>query len=257
MKSIKNNINFLLQPNKNYIFLLLALISLDIFFIVASWLHYNTNLILNDSFSITKDFGYAEIAQYWKEFAIAVLLFNIFKKTGDGIFIVWSLLFNYMLLDDSLRIHEAVGNTIDNQFFLANSLPLNLRGQDFGELVIISVVGSVFLLFFIRYFYKSKQTIKNISFNLASLVVLLLFFGVFIDLAHSAFPNARGITTLEDGGEMIAMSLICWYSFNVFKHSPETVLSILNKPSLNLLNLIASYLYQLIVYLGLYNKKTS
>lgn len=162
-----------------------------------------------------------------------------------------------MLLDDSVRIHEVMGSVIDNQFFLTSSLPLNLRGQDFGELITITLIGSVFLLLFIKCFYKSKQAIKNISFNLASLVILLLFFGVFIDMAHSAFPTFRGMTTLEDGGEMIAMSLIYWYSFNVFKHNPEIVLSILNEPSLKLLNILASSLYRFSGYIRLFNKETS
>ncbi|MES2500583.1 MAG: hypothetical protein V4570_08605, partial [Pseudomonadota bacterium] len=98
-----------------------------------------------------------------------------------------------MLLDDSNRIHEIVGTALGNYFFGTDPLNSSLRGQDFGEVIIIGLIGSVFLLFFIKYFYKSKQAVKNISFNLASLVLLLVFCGVFIDMAHNIFLNARGI----------------------------------------------------------------
>ncbi|MES2500584.1 MAG: hypothetical protein V4570_08610 [Pseudomonadota bacterium] len=83
MKPINNSLSIdLLEPNRFYISLLLTLTFLDLFFIIASWLNYNTDLITNDSFDITKDFGYAEIFQYCKELAIAVLLFKVLNLTS-------------------------------------------------------------------------------------------------------------------------------------------------------------------------------
>ena len=81
--------------------------------------------------------------------------------------------------------------------------------------------------------------------------MLLIFCGVFIDMAHSKFPDIIGIITLEDGGEMIAMSLICWYSYNVFKFGIEFVPSILNKSLIKILNTIAYYFYNFIVFMHL------
>ncbi len=145
-----------------------------------------------------------------------------------------------MLLDDSLRFHEVLGATISNHLFENNGLSSSLRGQDFGELLITAFIGAIFSLLFIKYFYTSNLSTKNVSFNLLALVILLLFFGVVIDMAQIVFPNMRGMTTLEDGGEMVAMSLTCWYTYNISKHGPATVFSILSQPLLKLSNKIAT-----------------
>jgi hypothetical protein len=45
---------------------------------------------------------------------------------------------------------------------------------------------------------------------------VLLFFGIFVDMAHIAADSAgigfRGLTMVEDGGELFAMSLATGYS---------------------------------------------
>ena len=235
------------QINIKFNVFLLTLIIIDLFFITASWINNHTDLLNNNNFDIKKDLGFPEAFQYFKEFFTAVIFIKIFKKSSDHIYIIWSLFFTYLLLDDSIQIHENVGTAISNYFFDVNSeiVALGLRGQDFGELTISCLVGSVFIFFFIKYFYKSKQVVKDVSFNIAFLVLILVFCGVFIDMAHIIYPKFIGIATLEDGGEMIAMSLICWYSYEILNFNSKPVPSILNPLIIKTLNRIANYFYNL------------
>lgn len=219
----------------NLQYLLILILLIDIFFIFANWL-YSSNFLSDDSFDITKDLGYAEWFQYLKESAIALILLQIFRKTKVTIFIVWSLFFIYLLLDDSNKIHEIIGNAIASNLIIKGPHIFNLRGQDLGELIICTLVGSFFFLLFIRFFYQCRQLIKRINYNLIALVMLLMFCGIFVDMAHSVLPSVSGMTTLEDGGEMLVMSVICWYALNLIIHSPETVFSLLNKSSIKYAN---------------------
>lgn len=234
--------------NDSYLYLLVLFLIIDVFFMFAGWLHPN-HFFTNENFDITRDRGYGEIFQYAKEFAIAFILFRVFKKTKDTIFIVWSLFFTYLLLDDSLKIHEIIGNAIASNLISTGPHIFNLRGQDFGELAVSAAVGTMFLLLFIRFFYTSMQVFKKVSFNLIALVILLLFCGIFVDMAHIALPKVAGLNTLEDGGEMIVMSLIFWYVFNLFNHSPETAISIINNSTINCANCVFDHLYNLVNYL--------
>ena len=215
---------------------LLLLLFADLLFIIGNYLLYHTHVITNDSFSLFKEFGYPEMFQYWKEISLAVVFLKVFKKTKDHIFIVWSLFFSYLLLDDSIKIHERIGEAIANHYIIGSSYIGALRGQDFGELIVSGIVGSLFIILFTKYFYKSNQVVRMINFNLVTLVILLLFFGVFIDFAHMVIPEIKGMQTFEDGGEMIAMSLLLWYTYNLFKFYPETTISILPTPMLTFLN---------------------
>lgn len=243
-----------LSSNTKYQYFLIMLLLFDAFFIYASW-SYPSNSFTNDAFDITKELGYSELFQHVKEFTIALILFKVFIKTKDTIFFVWSLFFTYLLLDDSFQIHEIVGNTIASNLISKSPHFFNLRGQDLGELMISALVGSMFLLLFIRHFYGSTQAIKKISYNLIVLVIFLLFCGIFIDMVHSALPNVAGFTTFEDGGEMIVMSVICWYVYNVLKHGQDVVFSLVNQSSIKYANSIFDYLYDLFEHLHLTVKK--
>jgi hypothetical protein len=56
------------------------------------------------------------------------------------------------------------------------------------------------------------------------LTSLIVFFGVILDMAHSGIKLGRTVDYLlaiaEDGGEMIAASLVLWYVFLINLRSP-------------------------------------
>ena len=193
-------------------FLFLLLIA-DFSFILIHVLYMN-GLMPNSLFSIEKDFGYAEVYQYIKEFWIVALLFSIAIKRSQIIYFAWSLLFMYLLFDDSLQIHEILGNDLANYFGFQPMF--RLRAQDFGELGVSMFFGFLLFTFIGTSYLFSDSLAKQISKCLFILVMSVAFFGVVVDMIHIAIPWGKGIWGLiEDGGEMLVVSIIVWYVFDL------------------------------------------
>lgn len=167
--------------------------------------------------SLTTDQSIPETYQYIKELWIFLILgFSFFTKK-DFIYLFWSLLFLFFLLDDFIGIHETIGKVLVQKLELMPKF--YLRSQDFGEILVVLIVGFVFALMLLLAFIKSKNEGKRTSKILFLLVLLLVFFGVGIDMLHSASDHLsrylyKILALIEDGGEMIVMSLILWYTLN-------------------------------------------
>ena len=200
-------------------FLILLLVT-DFVFILLHCL-FSLHFISDPLFSIGRDFGYAEIYQYIKEYWIMLLLFGMAIKRKHLVYFAWSLLFLYFLLDDSLQIHERLGSDLANYFEFQSVY--QLRALDYGELV-VSMFFGVFLFSFIGFSYLySDSTAKLVSKHLFILILFMVFFGVLVDMVHSAIPWGKSISGLiEDGGEMMIMSVILWYVFDLELSSEES-----------------------------------
>ena len=94
---------------------------------------------------ITEDWSYAEVFQYIKELWIVAVLGLGYWKRQNILFLAWTLLFSYLLLDDSLSIHETIGSKLGDFFQFQDVL--NLRSVDFGEILVSATVGIAFLIF--------------------------------------------------------------------------------------------------------------
>ena len=129
--------------NSSSKFLILLLLT-DLVFILVHVL-YRSDLVTNPLFSIKMDWGYAEVYQYTKEFWVILLLFFIAIKRAKIIYFAWFSLFMYLLLDDSLRIHENFGGYLVRYFGFQPEF--GLRAQDFGELSVSILFGALLFLF--------------------------------------------------------------------------------------------------------------
>lgn len=219
---MKNLISFckLLDDRKANKFLIL-LITLDLVFIVIHYINALTPLLNSDKFSIGIDNGYAEIFQYMKFASVIMFLFLIIKKTGTKSYLAWILIFAYMLVDDSVRIHDRFGSYIAMN--LDFSPPFGLRLLDIGELVVSAIAGLILVPVIVFSYIKGTTLFKKNSENLIVLLCLMVFFGIGMDMIHMMIIDKvpdnllRGVNSilglLEDGGEMIAASLILWYSY--------------------------------------------
>jgi len=194
---------------------LLMLISVDVVFIAAYYLHVHSSIFEIYLFSLTIDRSYPEIYQYIKEFWVVLLTFSVFIKTKEKGYISWGILFTYMLFDDAFSIHEKVGSLFAKNSNLTPVLGLDL--QNIGE-VAITASSTLLLLVLIGIFYiRGSSKFKETTQDLLILLFVIAFFGVFIDLLHASVDlgwRANFILdVLEDGGEMIAVSLAAWYVF--------------------------------------------
>lgn len=210
-------------PNKHILFLLL---STDFLFFLMHLLRSLPGIdlipILEESaFSIAEDHSLGEAFQYVKEFWIAllfgVLVFRFGKRTLAG----WILFFLYILLDDLLKIHESVGALGSQYLQLPASFELfqRLRAEDIIELLYLAVTGGLILMSVGFLYYRSTPEMRNAQKPIFLLFVALIAFGVGVDFIDR-FANSEVLLFLlkfiEDGGEMIAMSLACWYAFILY-----------------------------------------
>ena len=216
MKNIISKLDYIksLHQSGATLFLIL-LLSADLAFIVLHTLEFMNHSITNPLLSLEMDQGFPEVFQYIKWFWIITLLTYLPIKRRSLKFSAWVGVFIYLLLDDALRIHETVGGIIADN--LTMFPPFGLRVKDIGELIVTGVAG-VFLVSFvlIAYIYGSKN-FKKMSNDLFLLIFTLAFFGVFVDMLHISiqlgWKTTEVLAVIEDGGEMVIASIICWYVF--------------------------------------------
>jgi len=197
--------------------LLIMLLAADLAFILIGF-GYDLGYYENDNLSFHTDRGYAEFFQYTKFLwiGIALLILTVLKR--QMIYGVGSALFFYLMLDDSLEIHEhGAGMIVKALGKYHGSTPfLGLRNQDLGEMLVSGAVGGlVLVLGFLAYRYGNKMS-RRVGIHLLIGMLALAFAGVFIDMLaimveEYSFWLDQLMVVLEDGGEMVVVSAITWY----------------------------------------------
>ena len=197
--------------------LFFLLLVTDISFMGLHLIYAYTGFTSNHSFSIDLDRGYAEIFQYIKTYWIAILLVVLAVRLRSILYFIWSALFLYLLVDDFYQIHEEWWKIISNK--LAFESRFNLRAQDFGELAVSATVGFVFLICIGMAYYFGDRLSRQISKKLIVMLFGLALFGIIVDMLHIAMWNATLdpiFVILEDGGEMVMMSVIACFLYFIF-----------------------------------------
>jgi hypothetical protein len=181
--------------------LLIALHHVSVWGIAGSpapgWLHA-------PRFRVDVDWGYAEMFGYFKLLVVVGLLLYLRASYGLSA-VVWGLVFGYVLLDDAFSLHERYGAQ------LAGSLPsasLNLRPQDFGELLIWGGAGAMLGALVLIAYLRAGGAERRFSGALGGLFAVLVFFGAGVDLAHSAVFGMLLGQALGSGGVSLEPRLI-------------------------------------------------
>jgi hypothetical protein len=211
--------------------ILVLLLMIDVAFILLHATHSYIGLPKSGMFSIEWEMGHGEMFQYIKEFWIASLL--VLRTVSPlplslalrGLNLGWGLLFGYLLLDDSIKIHETLGTALARVTGLSTWLGEGDRANSIGEIAISLMVATVFLGgIFWAYRHCSKAD-RQMSVSLTRLLLALVFFGVGVDALHGiiggSYPVRVAWSILEDGGEMIVMSLMFSYVFQLAPIAPE------------------------------------
>lgn len=194
-------------------FLVLLLCS-DLLFIVLHFANALTPLFKNPLLNIEQDRGYPEMYQYLKYCWMIAMLFFIAWKHRSLCYVAWGAVFTYFLVDDALMLHERIGRRIAENFSFTP--PLGLRLQDFGELMVSATAGILLLTSVILVYRGGSQIFRKVSQDITLLIFILAFFGVIVDMAHVAINLGGKVTfflgVIEDGGEMLSVSLLAWYT---------------------------------------------
>jgi hypothetical protein len=203
---------------------LILLVCLDLTFIVLDNLYLRS--ILGERFSFEREYGYPELYQHVKELALAVSIVVLLIKTSDILYLPWTFLFIYFFADDTFQIHERLGTLLSQQLGFVPAY--GLRARDFGELLISCIAFVVFVVLLGFTYRRGSETAKRQTKVFLILLVCLGLFGVLGDLLHVEFaqtPRGYWLGTLEDGGELILISLMLAFAFQTsnfkFQNTPD------------------------------------
>jgi len=190
----------------------IVLLSTDMIFIILGYSYGSIVGWDNSDFSIGKDGGHAETFQYLKEFGMLVFFFLFLLRYRYLINLGWQTLLVYIFVDDSLRIHERVGKVIAQHCSIVSMT--GLQAQDFGELIVSTFFGLLILSLLSIGYYYADSGFRSISRHLVGLFSILVSIGVIFDMVHPLLdPSYQNIIfeVLEEGGEMLTISVMAWY----------------------------------------------
>lgn len=218
--SSKHGMRLKLQPLAE---ILLLLLLTDFLAILA---HFAFRLVpqFNSLYwAISSDRGFGETFQYIKEFWLVCSFAMLARIRAEWAYLSFSLLFGYLLIDDAFFVHEQVGEWIATT---QNFQPvLGLRAVDLGELVVVASTGLFFLVLIGVSYWLGTQKFRWVCKRIFVLLGCLAFVGVVLDALHimievinrPGIPLGFAFELAEDGGEMIVMSLLCWYGISLLK----------------------------------------
>jgi len=200
------------QPRKLLILLLLT----DLVLIVMNVLLCLTSITSDPWFNLNKERGFSESYQYIKEFWIVILLLYLGIKKHGFVLYGWALLFLYILFDNALAIHGKFGEYLINVFAVKNVLGTQTDGMEVLVVASLICIGALFVIG-ISYLFSNKR-MRAISNTLIFFVLIFGFFGVIMNFIHDSLGKTSfnlALIIMEEGGEMLTMSFILWYVFNI------------------------------------------
>jgi hypothetical protein len=159
------------------------------------------------------DRSFGEISNYLKFIAMAAILI---LAPGPGrrarLGLAYCLI--VLLLDDSQKLHEAGGSLV-RLFFFPPELQLSSSAVVVGELIAWAVLGSLCLLFLAFALWGAAAAERQLAMGILFRIGLIALFAVGVDIIHHLFPQGgvlpRSFPLVEDGGEMLAISVLLAY----------------------------------------------
>ncbi len=201
--------NYSRKPN----LLLLFLIAVDFLFIIGHLyvLYYGSSD--SSAFRVDTDQGYPEVFQYLKFLTISGIIAYMVVAQKKVYYISWGFVFFLLLIDDAFQLHEKIGEVLAYWFDFQPMM--GLKPRDLGELVYMASVGTGVVMLVWYSYIKASIRFTYSCWDIGILLCLFLFFAVGIGMLHSIMEKKPVIGDLlalfEDGGEMLAISILTWY----------------------------------------------
>jgi hypothetical protein len=229
-----------LLSDKHSLYLFVLLVATDLVFIAIGMIYecgftkladLCVAINLDSYFSITRDRGYAEVFQYIKEYWLILLFTFLAISRSIRTYLGWAFFSIYLFLDDALEIHENMGAVIGKNLHFIRFL--KLRPEDYGELAVFAIVGTVFFLWLSISYRLGNSEERTIFKSLIGLLFNLAIFAILIDAIHIMLDNyvfwESSLAIVEDGGEHIIMSLIVCYVWSIATKKYESITMIPKK----------------------------
>ncbi len=215
-KNLRNELDAAARVGLTFLALALAA---DVGFMVLHLIHFYTPFLAYPEFSLSKDRGYAEVFQYVQEYWTVLLLLAMAVRSRRIVYGAWAVPVGYLLFDDAFQLHEKGGEIAVRRFGFHPAL--GLRAQDFGEMSVFATVGPILLVVVVLAYVVSGREGRCVARRLALLLGLAVFFGTVVDIVGMALaPRHPLAEMIEDGGEMVAVSLLTWHVLDLWRAGP-------------------------------------
>ncbi len=206
---------------------LLVLLWLPIpFLLVAHQLYFwDVWPFASPRWAVNSDRSFIEILGYLQLAGTAALLFvvGVWRRQGL-VYTAWAVTLLIVMLDDALRWHELSGAWLVRHEVVPGLL--GLPRQALGELEAWGLMGIPVLLLLWTAHRVSPDRAKQDSWWLGALTVLLMAFGVGVDIVHEGIEEVTDnsvvdllVTFVEAAGEVGAMTALLAYAHHVVRRA--------------------------------------
>ncbi|MGW8481808.1 hypothetical protein ACWGJP_01620 [Microbacterium sp. NPDC055903] len=175
-------------------------------------------------FDLGADRGYGEFLQYAKWLWSALLLAALAVSARMPVAWAWMAACLYLLFDDAFLLHERAGWAFRDMVPGGPGWAVHT-----GEILFIGLIGVLIVIGVTLTHRRTDAALRGISWVMAALMAGIALFGVVIDAIHHLLfpgPGLRSFfTTIEDGGELLVLSLVVAFLFAAATggHRPEPV----------------------------------
>ena len=170
----------------------------------------------DEYWSLEMDRGLGESFQYVQTFWTGLMLLAVSFRSRELIFLAWSAVFAWILLDDSLQWHERAGAVLSHHLGLLHAV--GLRPEDVGELLVFAAAAALLLSFLVPGYLLASAPARRSGRRLACIALAMAVAGGFFDVLHSATRGmflSHLLGLAEDWGELLVMSAACAYAFHL------------------------------------------
>lgn len=156
---------------------------------------------------------------------LGMIFFSILAaiKQKDKAYYSWTLVFLFLFLEDMFRVHQVVTSFI-SQHILGG---ISTRNWKILEITVAGMLGLLVMSSVWLNYKKGSLRFKQHCRYLLLLLVILLFFGIFMDQFHRLYFIASNwkrkfiFGIFEDGGEMLTASCLLAYVIAVYKSKAD------------------------------------
>ena len=202
--------------------LLLLCLATDLLLIGLHVFYVSYGQIADPNYSIAAERGFGETFGYVKEGWIVMILAGLALVRERATYGAWAFLFGILMVDDVYGVRERIGVGIGQVLGLTPTF--GLRPQDLGEVVVAALLG-VALVPIVIAFRRSRGSARAFSMSMFVLLAALILFVVAVDVVHALTPlyswSDAVFGTIEDGGEMVVLSLMLRVTFATWLGSAE------------------------------------
>ena len=205
--------------------ILILMLCTDALLIAAHLGQYFTPYFSGPSFHLATERGFGEVVQYVKVYWIALSFLWLSIRTAERAYLVWPMIFGYLLVDDAFRVHEQAGHILARS--LGSPAAMGLGAQDIGELAVFALMGVTTLLLVSLAYLWGSATFRHSARRMGALLFLFGLFAGGVDMVHGLVSHIplynTLLTVLEDGGELLVLSVICAYTLALLLRHPPPV----------------------------------